>query len=289
MDNRGKILVAGSTGYLGQFVIKKLKEQGYWIRALCRDALKLQPVRQYIDDVFIGEVTKPETLKDLCKDIDIVFSALGITRQKDGLIYMDVDYQGNINILNEATATRVSKFMYVSVLNADKLKHLEIVKAKEKFVDELKTTNIPYVIIRPNGFFSDIKEVYEMAKKSRIYLFGDGNYRANPIHGMDLAHACVENLQLKNSELDIGGPEVLSQNEIASQAFEALGKVKKITYIPPWLKSLVLKLIRAVTSVKTYGPIEFFMTVLDMDMVAPTYGEKTLKQYFIGLEGDDHA
>ena len=157
MDNRGKILVAGSTGYLGQFVIKELKEQGYWIRALCRDALKLQPVRQYIDDVFIGEVTKPETLKDSCKDIDIVFSALGITRQKDGLIYMDVDYQGNINILNEATATRVSKFMYVSVFNADKLRHLEIVKAKEKFVDELKAANIPYVIIRPNGFFSDIK------------------------------------------------------------------------------------------------------------------------------------
>jgi len=289
MTVREKILVAGSTGYLGQFIIKALKEKGYWIRALCRDALKLQPVRQYIDDVYIGEATKPETLKDLCKDIDIVFSALGITRQKDGLSYMDVDYQGNVNILNEATATRVSKFMYVSVLNADKLKHLEIVKAKEKFVDELKAANIPYVIIRPNGFFSDIKEVYEMAKKGRIYLFGDGNYLANPIHGMDLAHASVENLQLKNSELDIGGPEVLSQNEIASQAFEALGKEKKITYIPPWLKSLVLKLIRAVTSVKTYGPIEFFMTVLVMDMVASTYGERTLKQYFIGLEGDDHA
>jgi uncharacterized protein YbjT (DUF2867 family) len=289
MTVKEKILVAGSTGYLGQFIIKALKEKGYWIRALCRDALKLQPVRQYIDEVYVGEVTEPETLKDLCKDIDIVFSALGITKQKDGLSYMDVDYQGNVNILNEAIATRVSKFIYVSVLNADKLKHLEIVKAKEKFVDELKAANIPYVIIRPNGFFSDIKEVYEMAKKGRIYLFGDGNYRANPIHGMDLAHACVENLQLNNSELDIGGPEVLSQNEIASQAFEALSKEKKITYIPPWLKSLVLKLIRGVTSVKTYGPIEFFMTVLVMDMVAPTYGERTLKQYFIGLKDDDHA
>jgi len=289
MDNREKILVAGSTGYLGQFVIKELKEQGYWIRALCRDALKLQPVRQYIDDVFIGEVTKPETLKDLCKDIDIVFSALGITRQKDGLTYMDVDYQGNINILNQATATRVSKFMYVSVLNAIKLRHLEIVKAKEKFVDELKVANIPYMIIRPNGFFSDIKEVYEMAKKGRVYLFGDGEYRANPIHGMDLARACVKNLHLKNSEIDIGGPEILSQNEIAAQAFEALGKEKKITYIPLWLKSLILKMIRAVTSVKTYGPIEFFMTVLVMDMVAPTHGEKTLKQYFIGLKRDNDA
>jgi len=128
-----------------------------------------------------------------------------------------------------------------------------------------------------------------MAKKGRVYLFGDGEYRANPIHGMDLARACVKNLHLKNSEIDIGGPEILSQNEIAAQAFEALGKEKKITYIPLWLKSLILKMIRAVTSVKTYGPIEFFMTVLVMDMVAPTHGEKTLKQYFIGLKRDNDA
>jgi uncharacterized protein YbjT (DUF2867 family) len=289
MTVREKILVAGSTGYLGQFIIKALKEKGYWIRALCRDASKLQSVRQYIDEVYVGEVTEPETLKDLCKDIDIVFSALGITRQKDGFSYMDVDYQGNVNILNEAIVNRVSKFMYVSVLNADKLRHLEIVKAKEKFVDELKASNIPYVIIRPNGFFSDIKEVYEMAIKGRVYLFGDGHYRANPIHGMDLARACVENLNLKNSEKDIGGPELLSQNEIATQAFEALGKEKKITYLPRWLTGPVLKVIRTLTSVKTFGPIEFFMTVLVMDMVAPTYGEKTLKQYFIGLREDSNA
>ena len=289
MDNGKKILVAGSTGYLGQYVIQELKRQGYWIRALCRNDQKIEPVRRYINDVYVGEVTKPETLTDLCKDIDIVFSALEITRQKDGLTYMDVDYQGNMNILKEAMANRVSKFVYVSVLNADKLKHLEGVKAKEKFVEELKATNISFVIIRPNGFFSDIKEVYEMAKKGRVYLFGDGEYRANPIHGMDLAHACVENLHSINADIDIGGPEILSQSEIASQAFAALGKEKKITYIPLWIKSLILKVVRAVTSAKTYGPIEFFMTVLVMDMIAPKVGEHTLGQYFRELKGDDHG
>ena len=128
-----------------------------------------------------------------------------------------------------------------------------------------------------------------MAIKGRVYLFGDGQYRANPIHGMDLACACVENLHLNNSEIDIGGPEILSQNEIVAQAFEALGKEKKITYLPLWLKSLILKVIRAVTSVKTYGPIEFLMTVLVMDMIAPKYGKHTLKQYFLELKGDDHV
>ena len=31
---------------------------------------------------------------------------------------------------------------------------------------------------------------------------------------------------------------------------------------------------------KTYGRIEFFMTVLTIDMVAPTYGQHTIDEYF---------
>ena len=284
-----KILVAGSTGYLGQFVIKELKKQGYWIRALCRNSRKIDPIRPYIDDVFMGEATKPETLKDLCKDIDIVFSALGITKQKDGLTYKDVDYQANRNILNEATASRVSEFMYVSVLNAHKLKHLEIVKAKETFVEELKYANMKYIIVRPNGFFSDMTEVFNMARRGRVYLFGNGKYRGNPIHGEDLAEACVNHLDHINTEVDIGGPEVLTHNDIAAQAFEVLGKEKRITYVPIWLKNLILRLIRTVTSVKTYGPLEFFMTVMVMDMIAPTYGKHTIKEYFTVIEGNRHV
>ena len=46
------------------------------------------------------------------------------------------------------------------------------------------------------------------------------------------------------------------------------------------VRNLIVKLARIFTSTKTYGPIEFFMTVLAMDMVAPTYGQRTIKQYF---------
>jgi hypothetical protein len=37
---------------------------------------------------------------------------------------------------------------------------------------------------------------------------------------------------------------------------------------------------RIFTFVNIYGPIEFFMTVLAMNMVAPTYGQHTIKEYF---------
>jgi len=285
MATNQRILVVGATGYLGKFMVKELKRQGYWIRVLSRNNKRIEPVKQYVEETFIGEATNSESIKGLCKGIDIVFSSLGITKQKDGLTYMDVDYQANINVLNEALANDVAKFMYVSVLNSDKLRHLEIVKAKERFVDELKESDLEHIIIRPNGFFSDMTEFFNMAQRGRVYLFGAGNYRANPIHGDDLAKACVEHLDSNNAEFDIGGPEILTHNEIASQAFEVLNKNPKITCIPLWIKNLIVKFARYFSSVKTYGPLEFFMTVLAMDMVAPTYGQHTLKEYYKKISG----
>ena len=47
-----------------------------------------------MDEVRVGQVTTPETLKGVCDGIDIVFSSVGITKQKDGLTFRDVDYQG---------------------------------------------------------------------------------------------------------------------------------------------------------------------------------------------------
>ena len=280
MATNQRVLVVGATGYLGKFVVKELKACGYWVRALSRNHERIEPVRQYVDEVILAEATKPETIKGLCKDIDIVFSSLGITRQKDGLTYMDVDYQANRNVLNEALIDNVTKFMYISVLNSDRLRHLEIVKAKERFAQELREADIEHIIVRPNGFFSDMAEFLTMAKRGRVYLIGKGEFRANPLHGADLAEACVKWFGSNGGEFDIGGPEILTQNEIALQAFEALKKEPKITCIPLWVKNLIVKFARILTPAKTYGPLEFFMTVLAMDMVAPTYGQHTIKEYF---------
>jgi len=275
-----KVLVVGASGYLGKFLIKALKKQGYWVRALSRHQQKIVSVADDVDEVFLGEATQAETIANLCQGIDIVISALGLTRQKDGLTYRDVDYQANKNVLNEALKNKVTQFMYISVLNAHQLRHLAIVQAKEQFVDELKQSGLNAIIIRPNGFFSDMTAFLHSAQKGRIYLFGQGQYRANPIHGADLAQACVEHLATNSGEFDIGGPEILTQQEMALHAFEVLGKKPKITYIPPWIANGIITGAKRLTSVKTYGPIEFFLTVFTRDMIAPTYGAHTLKEYF---------
>ena len=278
-----KILLAGATGYLGSFILKELEVHEYKIRIITRNKNKLTDYNRSKTEVIEAEVTKPETLNNICEGIDTLISTVGITNQKDGLTYMDVDYRANLNLLNEAKKSGVRKFIYVSVLNGEKLEHLKICEAKEKFVKELISSGLDYCIIRPNGFFSDMTEFYNMAKKGRIFLFGDGELKSNPIHGEDLAKLCVNSISTNDKEIKAGGPETLTQNQIAETAFKSLNKTTKVTYIPDWLRRLVLKTITAFTSSKVYGPIEFFMTVMAIEMVAPEYGKHTLKEYFESL------
>lgn len=278
------VLVAGATGYLGGHIARELMKRSFFVRAIARNPEKLKQSSIEVSEVFGAEVTRPETLEDCCRGMDAVISTVGITRQRDGLTYMDVDYQANMNLLAAARRAGVGKFIYISVLNGERLKHLKICEAKERFVGELKKSGMAYSIIRPNGFFSDMAEFYNMAKKGRIYLFGDGEFKANPIHGQDLAAVCVDAILKPETEIRVGGPEVLTQNEIALLAFEVLGATPRISRIPNWLRGFILKMVRLLSGSKAYGPIEFFMTVMAMDMVAPIYGEHTLKQYFMELD-----
>ena len=148
-----KVLVAGATGYLGSFVVKELKKRNYWVRVLIRKESQKEKFDNIeVDEFVIGEITQPKTIKGITENIDWVFTSIGITRQKDGLTYMNVDYQGNLNLLLEAEKSKVDFFEYVSVFGAEKLPELKIIQAKEKFVDRLKQSSTKSCIIRPTGF-----------------------------------------------------------------------------------------------------------------------------------------
>lgn len=279
-----KILIAGATGYLGHYITQELKQQDYYTKVLVRNPEKFEEYGIQVEEIVQAEITDKSTLKNCCKGIDIVISSVGITKQKDGLSYMDVDYQANLNLLKEAKQSGVRKFVYVSVLNGKKLKKLKICDAKEKFVEELEKSGLEFCIIRPNGFFSDMTEFYNMAKNGRVYLFGSGELKANPIHGEDLAKVCINAIKGNDKEIEVGGPETLTQNEIATVAFNAVRKTPKITHIPDWVRRIILSIARLILNTKKFGPIEFFMNVMAIEMVAPEYGKHTLKEYFDGLE-----
>jgi uncharacterized protein YbjT (DUF2867 family) len=161
------------------------------------------------------------------------------------------------------------------------MSHLKGIQAKLKFTAALKESGLVYLVVYPNGFFSDMLEYLRMAQQGRGYVFGSGECRINPINGEDLAAVCVNGAGGAAKEIDVGGPDVFTHNEILALAFESVGKPVKITRIPIWLRNVLLATLRLVTSVKTYGPLEFFMTVLAMDLVAPAYGKHHLENFFL--------
>ena len=282
-----KILLAGATGYLGSYLARKLVQNECDLRVIVRSPEKLSDRGIEVEDVFHAEITRPETLKGCCSGIDTVISTIGITRQKDGLTYMDVDYQANLNLLNEARESGVRKFIYVSVLNGENLRHLKICDAKERFVEQLEKSGLEFCVVRPNGFFSDMSEFYDMARKGSIFIFGSGDQKTNPIHGEDLAAVCADAIESKDQTIKVGGPETLTYNDIANIAFEVAGTEPKITRIPNWVRIALIRLIRIFTSSKFYGPVEFFLTVTAIDMIAPEYGTHRLRDHFFMLRQRD--
>lgn len=277
-----RVLVAGATGYLGRFVAREIASRGHFVRAVVRSPEKLDDLEHELAEIVRAEVTRPESLDHVCEGIDVVFSSVGITRQKDGLTFRDVDYQANKNLLEAALRAGVERFIYVSVFDGPAMLQLDIIKAHEDFVEALRASGIDYSVVRPTGYFSDMGEFMAMAKKGRVFLIGDGKHRSNPIHGADLAKTCADALQTGPKEIDVGGPEVFTFREVAELAFQALGKPARITRVPVW----TLKATAALT--RLFGRhraelLAFFTTAMTRDSVAPLSGTHTLEAHFRSL------
>jgi uncharacterized protein YbjT (DUF2867 family) len=170
--------------------------------------------------------------------------------------------------------------VYVHVLQAEKLQHVAMVLAKQAFVDELERSTLDHSVIRPTGFFSDMEEFLSMARSGRVYLFGDGSNRINPIHGADLAEVCAAALTSQDRQLDVGGPEVFTYREIAELAFDVLDKPRKISCLPSKLVSVAIGALRRLTPAKVYGPVQFMASVMTMDVIGQPRGQRRLADHF---------
>ena len=274
------VLLAGATGYLGKYIAKELIYRNINTKIIVRNPVKAIPLAYDFVEIIPAEVTRPETIKGHFAGVDTVISTVGITRQRDGLTYMAVDYRANMNLLEEAKKAGVKKFIYVSVINGQLHRNLKLVEAKEAFVDRLKASGLEYTIIRPNGFFSDMRDFLKMAEKGSVYIFGKGKKKFNPIHGADLAQVCVDAINSNQNEIVVGGPDILTHYEVAEMALLTSGKPINIIHVPHWIRKSILWIMRTFTSSKTYGPIEFFLTLMAEDAIAPRYGSHRLSLFF---------
>jgi uncharacterized protein YbjT (DUF2867 family) len=167
-------------------VTREFRRQGYRVRALTRTPDRLAHLREHIDEVVRADLTDPAQLEGICRAGELVFSCAGASMALDDLrdrrSFTEIDYQGNLNLLQAARRAGVRKLAYVSLFGGRELLHTEYAAAHERFVDALRASGLAYTVIRPTGYFSFFAEILKLARQGRGMVIGSGEAHTNPIH-----------------------------------------------------------------------------------------------------------
>ena len=108
---------------------------------------------------------------------------------------------------------------------------------------------------------------------------GDGYAEVNPIHQADLAVAVADALEANESELHIGGPEVLYRRDIAEMALEAWDRKGPARSLRLPLAMLWGRLAFFRGRHNRYVSQYISASAL-VDTVGPQRGTRTLEDYF---------
>lgn len=273
-----KVVLAGAYGNLGADIFKCLLAAGHQVVAADMMERDLGVSGDFTFRQI--DVTDPESLKGLCDGADVVITTVGLTKTSATLTNYQIDYQGNLNLLNEAKAAGVPNFAYISVIKADKAPKVPMLHAKYLFEEELKKSGLKWVIYRPTGYFYDIVKVFKpMIEKGEVTLLGKEPVHANVISTEDFADFIVKHMTDENQMYDIGGKETYSYEEIANLCFEAAGKEPVIKRAPAWLFD-VLAFVNKLKKNGKEAILRFSKWTLTEEMVGSTvHGDMSFKEY----------
>ena len=273
-----KVVLAGAYGNLGADVFRELIKNGHEVIAL--------DIAQRDIGITSGfefkkiDVTDPKTLEGVCDGADAVITTVGLTKGSATVSNYDIDFQGNLNLLNEAKKAGIKNFVYISVVKADTAPDVPMVHAKYLFEEELKKSGITYVIHRPTGYFYDIIKVFKpMIEKGKVTLLGKDPVYANIVSTEDFARFIVDHITDVNKTYSVGGKEKYSYEQIAMMCFEAAGKEPVIKRASPSL----FNMLAFINKLKKNGKeaiIRFSKWTLTNDMVGDTIaGDMSFAEY----------
>ena len=273
-----KVVLAGAYGNLGADVFRALVKEGHEVIALDMMQRDIGVTENFR---FIKvDVTDPKTLEGVCDGADAAITTVGLTKGSATVTNYQIDYQGNLNLLNEALKAKIKNFVYISVIKADKAPKVPMLHAKYLFEEELKKSGITYVIHRPTGYFYDIVKVFRpMVEEGKVTLLGKKPVHANVISTEDFAEFIVKHMLDENKMYNVGGKETYSYEEIANMCFAAAGKEPVIKRAPVFLFD-VLAFVNKLKKNGKEAIIRFSKWTLTEEMVGDTvYGEMSFAEY----------
>jgi len=213
------VLVLGGTGTVGSQVVRELLGRGADVSVLTRDVKKalaagVRPVA--------GDLLDPSTIRSAFAGYGAVFllNAVSATECHEGLM-----------AVNGCRLGGVKKVVYLSVQDADKAPHLPHFGAKLPVETAIKSSGIPFTILRPNNFYQNDAWYRDAMLGYDVYPQPFGDVGLSRVDVRDIAEAAAVALTTdaaKNETVNLVGPDVLTATATAATWGGVLGR--KIAY-----------------------------------------------------------
>ena len=234
------ILIVGGTGRVGQEVALALTRRGSSVTAMLRGGRNHAGSKHLLDagiNVVEGDLRNSNGLSDAVRGFETIFcSATSMpSGANDGLRL--VDHDGTRSLIEAAEKQRVKRFIYVSYSGNIRIDS-PLESAKRDCEDRLIASTMETCILRPS-YFMDVWLTpmlgFDPANGSaRIYGSGDAKVSfISSSNVADFAVAVATTPQReKNTILEIGGPEPLSQLDAVRIFEKTMAKEMKVDHVP---------------------------------------------------------
>ena len=235
------VLVAGSTGLLGNEICRQLTAKNLSVKAMVRATTttdKKEKLTRLGIQVVQGDLRNKETFSNALKGISTVIttvSAMPFSYQPGENDLQLVDEDGTINLIDAAKAAGAKHFIYTSIPVSELESPLSIIKRKVE--KHLQQSGLTYTILRANAFMQVwlSAAVGFDATNGKVNICGTGTNPVAYISIGDLAKFAAEsvtNPAAKNAILELGGPQNVSQLEAVKIFEDVLGKKIELQHVP---------------------------------------------------------
>ena len=220
-------LITGAFGFTGRYIAELLLAKGQTVRTLTHSPRRRNSFGTRVS-VFPLAFDRPDLLREAMDGVDVLYNTYWVRLSKAGFS-QDEAVRNTQALFEAAQDAGVGRIVHVSILNPSADSPYEYYRGKAQNEQCLVASGLPHTILRPAVFFGHedilVNNIAWMLRKFPFHpIFGNGEYRVQPIFVEDLAHLAVElGKRSDNVALDAVGPEVYTYREMVRLIAEKIG------------------------------------------------------------------
>jgi len=235
------ILVTGGTGFVGPNVVHELRANERDVRCLVRDRRHASKLAAWGCELAEGDMTDAASLRAAVRGCDTVVHLVAIITGAPREFERIME-QGTRDLVAAAREEGVRRFVLMSALGTtEQTRELTpYFHAKWEMEQAVKASGLEHVIFRPSFVFGRDGGVLPTFKRlARLTpvtpIVGSGEQRIQPIWVEDVAAyfaAAVDKPEAANRTFEIGGPDVVTWNEMWERLKRVLRVRRTSVHVP---------------------------------------------------------